>query len=380
MLNTPFLEDRHLKLAEQVSRFTRERLTEGPAGEAEQEQARRLARALGEGGLLDHTVPAEFGGRSERLDVRALCVAREHLSYHSSFADLMFAMQGLGSFPVTLAGGDEIRRRLLPRVRTGEAVAAFAITEPGAGSDVSAIQTTARRDGDGYVLDGVKTFISNAGVADFYSVFAKTDPDKGSKGVSAFVVEKEAAGFSFEEGIELIAPHPIGRIAFDGCRVPATNLLGEEGGGFKIAMATLDTFRPTVGAAAAGLAWRALDEAISYAKRRVQFGRPIAEFQATQMRLADMATELDAARLLIYRAAWEKDRSAGRTTLESAMAKLFATEAAQRIIDSAVQIHGGSGVVCGATVERLYREVRALRIYEGTSEIQKLVIAGQLLK
>jgi acyl-CoA dehydrogenase len=380
MLKTPFLEERHLKLAERVERFSREEVREVPHDAPEEEQARRLARALGASGLLDCVVTAEYGGQYERLDVRALCVAREHLSYESSLADLMFAMQGLGSYPLTLAGGDEIKRRLLPRVRAGEAIAAFAITEPGAGSDVSAIETTARRDGDGYWLDGVKTFISNAGVADFYTVFAKTAPEKGSKGISAFVVEKDAAGFSFLERIELIAPHPIGRIAFDGCRVPAANRLGEEGEGFKIAMATLDTFRPTVGAAAAGLAWRALDEAIDYARRRVQFGRPIAEFQATQMRLAEMATELDAARLLVYRAAWEKDKDARRTTLESAMAKLFATEAAQRIIDAAVQIHGGSGVVRGSRVERLYREVRALRIYEGTSEIQKLVIAAQLLK
>ncbi|HYV07000.1 MAG TPA: acyl-CoA dehydrogenase family protein, partial [Blastocatellia bacterium] len=221
---------------------------------------------------------------------------------------------------------------------------------------------------------------SNAGLADFYTVFAKTDPAKGSKGISGFVVERDTSGFRFEEKIELISPHPIGRISFNECRVPATNLLGDEGQGFKIAMTTLDTFRATVGAAACGLAWRALDEAISYAKRRVQFGKPIAEYQATQMKLAEMATELDAARLLVYRAAWKKDSGADRITLEAAMAKLFATEAAQRIIDAAVQIHGGAGVVRGSVVEHLYRDVRALRIYEGTSEIQKLVIAGQLLR
>jgi acyl-CoA dehydrogenase len=289
-------------------------------------------------------------------------------------------MQGLGSFPVSLAGSSELKQRILPRVSSGEAIAAFAITEPEAGSDVGAIQTTARREGDSYVIDGVKTFISNAGLADFYSVFASTDPEKGSKGLAAFLVERDAPGFRFEEKIELISPHPIGRISFDGCRVPATNLLGEEGEGFKIAMRTLDTFRSTVGAAACGLAWRALDEAISYAKRRVQFGRPIAEYQATQMKLAEMATELDAARLLVYRAAWKKDSGSERVTLEASMAKLFATEAAQRIIDAAVQIHGGTGVVRGSAVEHLYRDVRALRIYEGTSEIQKLVIAGQLLR
>ena len=292
----------------------------------------------------------------------------------------MFAMQGLGSFPVSLAGSRELKQRILPRVSSGESIAAFAITEPEAGSDVGAIQTTARRDGATYVLDGVKTFISNAGLADFYSVFAKTDSAKGSKGISAFLVERDAPGFRFEEKIELISPHPIGRISFDGCRVPAANVLGEEGQGFKIAMQTLDTFRSTVGAAACGLAWRGLDEAISYAKRRVQFGRPISEYQATRMRLAEMATDLDASRLLVYRAAWKKDSGADRVTLEASMAKLFATEAAQRIIDSAVQIHGGAGVVRGSVVEHLYRDVRALRIYEGTSEIQKLVIAGHLLR
>lgn len=380
MLLAPFLEDRHAKLADQIDRFNREQARGAAAGTSEDEQARSLVRELARDGLLVHTVPAGFDTGSTKLDVRSLAVAREHLSYESSLADLMFAMQGLGSFPLTLAGSSEIKRRILPRVISGEAIAAFAITEPDAGSDVSAIQTTARRDGASYVIDGSKTFISNAGLADFYTVFAKTDLTKGSKGISAFVVERDAPGFRFEEKIELISPHPIGRISFEACRVPESNLLGEEGQGFKIAMTTLDTFRPTVGAAACGLAWRALDEAISYAKRRVQFGRPIAEYQATQMKLAEMATDLDAARLLVYRAAWKKDSGAERVTLEAAMAKLFATEAAQRIVDASVQIHGGVGVVRGSVVEHLYRDVRALRIYEGTSEIQKLVIAGQLLK
>ncbi|HLG13945.1 MAG TPA: acyl-CoA dehydrogenase family protein [Blastocatellia bacterium] len=380
MQDTPLVEDTHRSLAARVVSFNRKLAGEAAPARTEDELARELVSALAREKLLEYTVPREFGGWADSLDVRALCVIREHLSYESSLADLMFAMQGLGSFPITLAGSEEIKRRFLPRVANGTAVAAFAITEPEAGSDVSAIQTTARRDGAGYVIDGEKTFISNAGLADFYTVFAKTDPGKGAKGISAFVVEKDAPGFSFEEKIELIAPHPIGRIAFRECRVPASNLLGEEGEGFKIAMTTLDTFRSTVGAAAVGLGWRALDEAISYAKRRVQFGKPIAEFQATQMKLAEMATDLDAARLLVYRAAWKKDSGADRVTLEAAMAKLFATEAAQRIIDAAVQIHGGVGVVRGSVVEHLYRDVRALRIYEGTSEIQKLVIASQLLK
>jgi acyl-CoA dehydrogenase len=292
MLLTPFLENRHVKLAEQVERFNREQVKGAALGETEDEQARSLVRELAGAGLLVHTVPTSFDTGSTKLDVRSLAVAREHLSYESSLADLMFAMQGLGSFPVALAGSSEIKRQILPRVTSGEAIAAFAITEPDAGSDVSAIQTTARREGESYVIDGSKTFISNAGLADFYTVFAKTDPDKGSKGISAIVVERDAPGFRFEEKIELISPHPIGRISFEECRVPKSNLLGEEGQGFKIAMTTLDMFRPTVGAAACGLAWRALEEAISYAKRRIQFGRPIAEFQATQMKLAEMATDL----------------------------------------------------------------------------------------
>lgn len=379
MRDTPFLEDSHRKLAKQAEAIARGRVREEFADEDER-HARALTEALARSGLLDYSTGEQASGPSERLDVRALCVIRERLSYESGLADLMFAMQGLGSFPITLAGSSELKRRYLPPVRAGESIAAFAITEPDAGSDVSAIKTSARRDGNDYVINGEKTFISNAGLADFYTVFAKTEPEKGRKGMSAFVVEKGAPGFSFKEKLELIAPHPIGRIAFEDCRVPASSLVGSEGDGFKIAMATLDTFRPTVGAAAAGLACRALDEALSYAKRRVQFGRPLAEFQSTQMKLAEMATDLDAARLLVYRAAWKRDTDEGRISLESAMAKLYATEAAQRIIDAAVQIHGGTGVLRGSVVEKLYREVRALRIYEGTSEIQKLVIAGQLLK
>jgi acyl-CoA dehydrogenase len=376
MIDTPFLETHHTDLAARVDRFNRERQPNDAA--TEDEQARSLVRQFADAGLLDYTVPADF--RSATLDVRALCIAREHLAYDSSLSDLMFAMQGLGSFPLTLAGDEALKRRWLARVKAGAAIAAFAITEPEAGSDVSALKTTARRDGDSYLIDGAKTFISNAGLADFYTVFAKTDAEAGHRGISAFVVERDAAGFAVEARLELIAPHPIGRLRFDGCRVPATNRLGDEGAGFKIAMQTLDTFRPTVGAAACGLAWRALDEAIGFSKRRVQFGRAIADFQATQMKLAEMAVELDAARLLVYRAAWRKDQGAERITMEAAMAKLYATESAQRIVDAAVQIHGGAGLVRGAAVEQLYRDVRALRIYEGTSEIQKLVIAAQLLK
>jgi acyl-CoA dehydrogenase len=376
MNDTPFLEEKHRQLAGTVERFNHKWLPLMPTGAAEDVQARWLVGALATEGLLQYTTCDS----SSSLDVRALCIIRERLSYHSALADLMFVMQGLGSFPILVAGSKELKERFLSRVRTGDMIAAFAITEPEAGSDVSAIKTVARREGSKYILNGRKTFISNAGLADFYTVFAKTDMERGAKGISAFVVERDAPGFSFEGRIDLIAPHPIGAMAFNECRIPASNLLGKEGEGFHTAMRTLDTFRPTVGAAALGLASRALDEAVSYAKRRVQFGRPIAEFQATQMKLAEMATELEAARLLVYRAAWKKDSGAERVSMESAMAKLYATEAAQRIIDHAVQIHGGAGVVSGAVVERLYREVRALRIYEGTSEIQKLIIASQLLK
>jgi acyl-CoA dehydrogenase len=379
MLNVPFFDERHRRLAETVKRFNGEELANVDQETSEEEQARLLVRLLADAGFLCHSVPEDLEVPA-RLDVRTLCVVREHLSYESSLADLMFAMQGLGSFPLALGGKPAIKDRLLPLVKAGKAIAAFAITEPEAGSDASAIKTSARREGDQYVVDGEKTFISNAGLANFYTVFAKTDASKGSKGMSAFVVERDTPGFEFEGKIELISPHPIGRISFDGCRVPAENLLGEEGEGFKIAMTTLDTFRPTVGAAACGLASRALDEALGYSKKRVQFGRKIAEHQAIQMKIAEMATELDAARLLVYRAAWKKDSGAERITLEAAMAKLYATESAQRIVDAAVQVHGGAGVVRGSVVEHLYRDVRALRIYEGTSEIQKLVIAGHLLK
>jgi acyl-CoA dehydrogenase len=292
----------------------------------------------------------------------------------------VFAVQGLGSYPIVLAGSDRLNREYVAEAARGTAVAAFALTEPEAGSDPAGIQTEARRDGDDYVISGTKTYISNAGLASFYVVFARTGPGAGSKGLSALVVDAAASGFQVERQIDLLAPHPIGQLRFDECRVPADRRLGAEGDGLKIALSTLDLFRSSVGAAACGISARALQEAVTYASRRRQFGSALSEFQATRIALADMATELDAARLLVYRAAWTKDGGAARVTRESSMAKLFATEAAQRIVDRAVQIHGGLGVTRGAVVERLYREVRALRIYEGTSEIQRLVIAEQVLK
>jgi acyl-CoA dehydrogenase len=311
-----------------------------------------------------------------------LCLIRETLSYSSSLADLAFVMQGLGTHAISQAAPEHVRDFWLTRAAEGRAIAAFALTEPDAGSDVASIQTNARRDGETYVINGRKRFISNAGIADFYTVFARTGTrEDGRATLSAFVVGAKMPGFSVVERTPLMAAHPIGEIAFNDCRVPAEDMVGNEGDGFRLAMATLDTFRASVGAAACGMARRALAEALRYASTRKQFGRLLCEHQLVQEKLADMVTELDAARLLVYRAAHVRDTMPdARVTREASEAKLFATEAASRIIDSAVKIHGGAGLVRGSVVERLYRDIRALRIYEGTSEIQKLVIASQLLK
>jgi acyl-CoA dehydrogenase len=338
-----------------------------------------LAKLFAAKGLLRACVPASEGGLAKGVDVRAVCLVRESLGWAGGLADTVFAMQGLGSYPIVLAGTEAQRREYLPAVLAGTSLAAFAITEEEAGSDVSSMATRARRDGDGWVLDGAKTFISNAGIAGHYVVFANADPSQGRRGITAFIVRPSDAGFVFAGDIPMMAEHPIGTIRFEGCRLPGDRLLGAVGDGFKIAMGTLDVFRSTVGAAALGMARRALDEALDRTASRRQFGKALAEFQSTQGYLAEMATELDAARLLVYRAAWAKDGGAPRVSLEAAMGKMYATEAAQRIIDRALQLHGGTGVVRGNAVERLYREVRALRIYEGTTEIQRLVIATQLL-
>jgi acyl-CoA dehydrogenase len=379
-----FLDELHRSLAAEVWAFALDRVAPTAAEEEVADidvLARRFIRQLAEAGLLRHCVPAAHGGKAEKLDVRSLCLIRESLAYASGLCDAMFALQGLGSGPLSLFGSDEQREQWLPRVARGEAIAAFALTEPGAGSDPAAIQTTATRQNQHYVLNGVKRFISNAGLADFYVVFARTPPEgQGKVSLSAFLLPSDTPGFSIRERFELIAPHPIGEIGLEDCRLPRSALIGEEGHGLKIALATLDTFRPTVGAAALGFARRALDEALDHVARRVQFGAPLADLQGVQFMLADMATELDAARLLVYRAAHRKDLGAPRITLEAAMAKSYATEAAQRIVDHAVQLHGGNGVVRGFEVERLYREVRALRIYEGATEIQKSIIARELLK
>jgi acyl-CoA dehydrogenase len=313
------------------------------------------------------------------LDVRTLCIARETLAYYDGLADFAFAMQGLGSGPITLFGTPAQREEFLPDVVSGKAVTAFAISEREAGSDVGAITTRAVRDGDDYVLDGEKTWISNAGVADQYVVFART-ADTGNKGLSAFIVRADVPGLSVPERIETIAPHPLGTLRFEQCRIPAKQRLGEEGQGFKIAMATLDVFRPTVGAAALGFARRALDETVAHVRERVLFGLPLAAQQMTQAKVAQMATEIDASALLVYRAAYAKDQGAQRVTREAAMAKWYATEAASRVADAAVQLFGGRGVTRGEIVEHIYRDVRALRIYEGASEIQQIVIARSLLE
>ncbi len=340
---------------------------------------RRLVEWLGEDKWLTYCVPSAYGGRFEGLDVRSLCLCRETLSRYSGLADFAFAMQGLGSAPITLFGSDELKQAYLPGVATGRRIAAFAISEPDAGSDVGNISTAARADGDHYVIDGIKTWISNAGLANHYVVFARTGERPGTKGLSAFVVDADTPGLMVTERIQTIAPHPLGTLSLESCRVPASQMLGEPDEGFKIAMSTLDVFRSTVGAAALGLARRALDEALARVQLRKISGRPLADYQMTQSKLADMAVAVDASALLVYRAAWTKDSTGSRISREAAMAKLFATETAQQVIDQAVQIFGGQGVVSGEPVEQLYREIRALRIYEGTSEIQKLIISAQTL-
>ncbi len=373
----PFFTPEHRSLAQDVVKFVNLEIEPQAIEERDvEERARNYVSVMAKAGVLDYSVAKE-----RKLDIRALCILREGIAHASSLADLAFVMQGLGTYAISQAAPDHIREFWLARAAEGKAIAAFALTEPEAGSDVAAIQTTAQLDGDAYVINGRKRFISNAGIADFYTVFARTGTREGGRAaLSAFVVGAKVPGFSVVEKTQLMSPHPIGEIAFENCRVPVENMVGNEGDGFGLAMETLDMFRTSVGAAACGMARRALDEAVRYASTRRQFGRLLCEHQLVQEKLADMITELDAARLLVYRAAYLKDTGSGRVTREASEAKLYATEAASRIIDSAVQIHGGTGLVRGSVVERLYRDVRALRIYEGTSEIQKIVIASQLLK
>ena len=384
-LDWPFFDDSHRAMARDLEEWTLKEIAPYERAEADVDGlARDFVRRLGADGWLRYCVPATHGGAHERLDVRSLSLARETLSRTSGLADFAFAMQGLGSAAISLFGSPSLKEAYLPGVCGGRQVAAFALSEPEAGSDVAAVSTTARQDGTDYVLNGAKTWISNAGIADYYVVFARTGQAgdahaRSSKGLSACVVDAQTPGLRVSEKLQVIAPHPLGSLAFEDCRVPASQIIGAPGQGFKIAMATLDVFRSTVGAAALGFGRRALEEATARARSRVAFGQPIAHFQLVQQKLADMAVDIDASALLVYRAAWAKDCAAERVTREAAMAKMFATEAAQRVVDAAVQLFGALGVVSGMTVERLYREVRALRIYEGTTEIQKLIIAGQVL-
>lgn len=376
-LDWPFFDQQHRDLAAEVETWAWQALVNLPCDHSDVDrQCRLLVTELGRVGLLKHTVPAGFGGNSEKLDVRALCLIREILARYSGLADFSFAMQGLGSGPLSLFAADALKQRYLPRVASGEYIAAFALSEPNAGSDVAALRTTARRDGDSYILNGCKTWISNGGIADFYTVFARTGEQTGSKDISCFLVPTGTPGFEVIERIGVIAPHPLGKLQFTDCRIPAENLIGQEGSGFKIAMATLDVFRSTVGAAALGFARRALDEAVKHSKQRQMFGGYLADLQLTQASLGEMALDIDASALLIYRAAWKKDQGAPRITREAAMAKLYATESAQKIIDKSLQLHGALGVVSNHITESLYREIRALRIYEGASEVQKIIIGG----
>ena len=383
-LRLPFFDAEHRDFADDIDEWAQQATAEIEGGRAGHDDVdalcKRWVRALGGGGWLRYCVPKSHGGIHDPLRSLYLVIARETLARHSGLADFAFTMQGLGSAPITLAGSDELKARYLPKVAAGEAIAAFALTEPEAGSDVAAMALSARRADGGYILDGEKTFISNGGIADFYVVFARTGEAPGARGISAFVVDAGTPGFDIAERIEVTAPHPLARLRFAACRVPESHIIGAPGEGFKIAMRSLDIFRAGVAAAALGFARRALDEALARVTSRKMFGQTLADFQLTQAALADMATEIDAAALLTYRAAWLRDAEGVATTREAAMAKMAATESAQRVIDRAVQIFGGLGVGVGSVVERLYREIRPLRIYEGATEVQKLIIARELLK
>ncbi|MEC9012228.1 MAG: acyl-CoA dehydrogenase family protein [SAR324 cluster bacterium] len=380
-LNWPFFEDEHRVLALELEKWAKTELTDYAITPANVDLAcQELVLKLADGGWLDYCVANKYGGKNPSLDVRSLCLIRETLARFSGLADFAFAMQGLGSGTISLFGSAELKQKYLPDVRSGNKIAAFALTEPDAGSDAAALTTTAEQVDTSFVLNGEKTLISNGGIADYYTVFAKTGEAPGTRGISAFVVDADTAGLEINERIEVIAAHPLARIRFNQCRIPKTQQIGVGGEGFKMAMATLDIFRSTVGAAALGFARHAMHEALNRTKSRQMFGAPMSKLQMIKAKLGEMSLDIDASSLLIYRAAWTKDKGAERITKEAAMAKLFATEAAQRVIDEAVQIFGGSGVVSGFPVEQLYREIRALRIYEGASEVQKLIIAAQTLK
>ncbi|WP_416049109.1 acyl-CoA dehydrogenase family protein [Cupriavidus basilensis] len=373
----PFFDDAHRELERRLDAWATASLK---VDHSDTDAAcRALVRQLGTAGWLRYCVPAAYGGALDTLDSRSLCMLRETLARHDGLADFAFAMQGLGSGAITLAGSGAMRERYLPRVARGEAIAAFALSEPDAGSDVAAMQCRAVLDGDHYVLDGVKTWISNGGIADFYCVFARTGEAPGARGISAFVVDADTPGLTIAERIDVMAPHPLATLRFENCRVPVTARLGEAGQGFKVAMKTLDIFRASVAAASLGFGRAALDEALARATARPMFGGVLADLQLTQAAIGDMATAIDSAALLTYRAAWLRDVAGVRTTREAAMAKMVATENAQQVIDRAVQMFGGLGVKVGTRVESLYREIRSLRIYEGATEVQKLIIARETL-
>jgi alkylation response protein AidB-like acyl-CoA dehydrogenase len=373
-LEWPFFDGRHVDLEAALDEWAAAHVRDLHGSDVDAD-CRRLVRLLGEGGWLRHAI----GGAGSPIDTRAICLIRETLARHNGLADFAFAMQGLGSGAISLFGTEAQRERYLPRVARGAAIAAFALSEPDAGSDVAAMRCAARLDGDAYILDGDKTWISNGGIADFYVVFARTGEAPGARGISAFVVNADTPGLAIAERIDVIAPHPLARLRFEGCRVPTAQRIGAAGQGFKVAMATLDVFRTSVAAAALGFARRAFDEALAHAMQRRMFGQALADFQLTQAKLAQMATSIDASALLTYRAAWQRDRG-GKVTKEAAMAKMTATESAQQVIDAAVQMFGGLGVTSGHPAERLYREIRALRIYEGATEVQQLIIARELLR
>lgn len=375
----PFCDQDHMTLRAKARDWAEKNLFAATEAGIEQ-RARTIAGQLGKEMFLAHVVPKDHGGARSHVQARDLCILREELARGDALADTMLAMQALGGYPITLAGNPEQKKRYLRSIARGECIMAFALTEPEAGSDVSCLTTRAVRHGDEFRLTGTKRFVSNAAIADNYLVFASTNPDLRGKGISAFIVGSAAPGLLIKEKIKLLSPHPVGVVCFEDCIVPESNLIGAEGQGLQIAFQTLDLLRCTVGAAALGFAQRALEEAILYGKQRRQFGRAIAQFQAVQFQLAEMATSLEAARLLVYQAAWAHDRGIDNVKQKSSMAKLYATEAAQHIVDQALQIHGGNGLIAGSITERLYRDVRALRIYEGTSEIQKMIIARELLK
>jgi acyl-CoA dehydrogenase len=373
----PFFEQRHRDLAQQLDAWAAQHVPHGHGVDVDTE-CRSLVKSLGAAGWLKHAVGGKHGA-GDAIDTRSICLIRETLARHSGLADFAFAMQGLGSGAISLQGTADQKERYLSRVARGEAIAAFALSEPQAGSDVAAMQCNAHVEGGHAILNGEKTWISNGGIADFYVVFCRTGEAPGARGISAFIVDAGTPGFEIAERIDVIAPHPLARLRFTDCRVPLTQRVGEAGEGFKVAMRTLDVFRTSVAAAALGFARRAMDEALQRVTTRKMFNQVLADFQLTQAKLAQMATTIDSSALLVYRAAWQRDQGRG-VTKEAAMAKLTATEGAQQVIDAAVQMFGGQGVVSGETVERLYREIRSLRIYEGATEVQQLIIGRELLK